>query len=677
VASQHDEPKPDGSSGAGGSLSIDDTLIAQRVEALVERGLDRYGTGDLRGAQSEWEHALALDPDNERARKFMSYVEENFDVLQARFRAGEAAGPEPDLGVPFGIDSVGQGEDDDDDDAYAMVELQIPGGDDEPELAEPAPSVGSESEPPARAETAEIDTNELPPVKPVSVSPLALGDSLDEGWVLDDYADALPPPPSKASAPDLEAELDSVSEGLLELGGTDPLDLAPNEDLSLGPSARGSGATSPQPSAAAPPETAPAQPAAMDGLDVLGDSPELDLRAEPDSLDLESLAPGPPLEETREFNSLELRSPDEDDSDEEKTIEVRRFAVREEDDDEITVPGSEPAPPFEPSLPLSSEAIAALSQPRHGTAASDETTAERSGARGLALRDLDALEGASPPDDRDMDFSPPMVTFRDTGTDLGDDEATRERRPADGLDDELTTERGAAHWSGKLGGNQAAPLDLEAAPGPPAVIVDQSLLEQPGPSVPDPSERPTREFDNDIQTRDLERQPISSPSLPGVGLTDEPVSVDALAASLRLEIDRNAPEGESDSDRTRRRVGALIKRAESEIHLGNHEIAITSLDLALDEDPDSAAAQKVIHRHRDLILQIYQTYLSDMSAIPMLAMPMHELPREQLDNRAAFLLSRIDGSLTFEEILDIAGMSQMEAYRYLCSMLVKGILEVR
>jgi hypothetical protein len=58
-------------------------------------------------------------------------------------------------------------------------------------------------------------------------------------------------------------------------------------------------------------------------------------------------------------------------------------------------------------------------------------------------------------------------------------------------------------------------------------------------------------------------------------------------------------------------------------------------------------------------------------------MPMHELPREQIDNRAAFLLSRIDGNLSFEEILDVSGMPKLETVRHLARLIARGILTIR
>ena len=54
-----------------------------------------------------------------------------------------------------------------------------------------------------------------------------------------------------------------------------------------------------------------------------------------------------------------------------------------------------------------------------------------------------------------------------------------------------------------------------------------------------------------------------------------------------------------------------------------------------------------------------------------------DLATAELDSRSAFLLSRVDGNLTFEEILDVAGMTRLEAFRYLARLLLRGILEVR
>src|SRR5262245_52752996 len=64
--------------------------VHARVTALVERGLERYGVGDLAGALGEWEHALALDPTSAQAKEYIDYVRDNFATLDEQFRAASA-----------------------------------------------------------------------------------------------------------------------------------------------------------------------------------------------------------------------------------------------------------------------------------------------------------------------------------------------------------------------------------------------------------------------------------------------------------------------------------------------------------------------------------------------------------------------------------------------------------
>jgi tetratricopeptide (TPR) repeat protein len=150
--------------------------------------------------------------------------------------------------------------------------------------------------------------------------------------------------------------------------------------------------------------------------------------------------------------------------------------------------------------------------------------------------------------------------------------------------------------------------------------------------------------------------------------------VEARAAEVLAEIDVGAPEAEPEDERTRRRITTLLERAAAWCAAGDLERAVTAIDLALAEDADSALAQKLVTRHRDTTLHVFQAFLGDMAHQPVLARPLHELASARISPRAAFLLSRVDGTLTIDEILDVSGMPRLEAYRYLCQLLLRGIL---
>ena len=84
--------------------------------------------------------------------------------------------------------------------------------------------------------------------------------------------------------------------------------------------------------------------------------------------------------------------------------------------------------------------------------------------------------------------------------------------------------------------------------------------------------------------------------------------------------------------------------------------------------------QKLITRNKDTIMQIFQSFIGDLDRMPQLARPLHELSNAPINPRAAFLLSRIDGTLTIDELLDVSGMPRMEAYRHICQLFLRGIL---
>ena len=183
-----------------------------------------------------------------------------------------------------------------------------------------------------------------------------------------------------------------------------------------------------------------------------------------------------------------------------------------------------------------------------------------------------------------------------------------------------------------------------------------------------------------VQTQTSEHGPGGV--FPAAGQESESTEVveppaNVVARGFLEDLDADISVEETPPDRTRRRVSRLIERAAQAHEAGEQEFAVALLAFALEEDPESAVAQKVIHQQREVILRVYQSYFGAMTACPALGLPMHELAQHQLDNRVAFLLSRIDGSLSFEEILDVSGMTRLETCRYLAEMITKGILEIR
>ena len=577
---------------------VEQTVLDTRVTTLVERGLQCYGRGDLRGAMSEWEHALALEPDNPRATEYTGYVRDNFELLAERFEvARRVAAQSAALDVPFGLESVG-----DEIEAYEALSV-------------------------------EAQARRAPPVSFVI-------DALDEGWVLDDFVKTVP---SDRPAPaELGAELRSVNAALLELSGDfeDDETVAQQEigGRALSPSGFGASHTIAQ-----------------------------------DDFDAEQTV------ERHDGGVADRASPTA-----RGVREVTMPIVAPLDDSEPTTPGKlDRSPsPFAADLPPDTMArVAGLlstdSQPLAGESrtTADDTTQERIPTGGRSRRELDTQAD---------DMGPALSVRFNPAHGEADEGATVERtytqpeRVTRDLD-ELLSGLPAPELSRD---SEAELLTATKSVEPEAssrVTRDFTAREiliarESGASSQEPMEtRETREFDPQAV---LASQTSSGP-ITGVGLRPAPKDdaglADEIENRLLAEVDELAI-SETGEERVRTRIGWLLDRAERDT---DPRTSVLALDLALAEEPESAAAQKLIHRRRDMILDTYQSYFGDMQAAPAPAIPMHEVTQQKLDSRAAFLLSRIDGSLTFEEILDVSGMTRLEACRHMAKMLVRGILEVR
>jgi hypothetical protein len=150
--------------------------------------------------------------------------------------------------------------------------------------------------------------------------------------------------------------------------------------------------------------------------------------------------------------------------------------------------------------------------------------------------------------------------------------------------------------------------------------------------------------------------------------------IDARSAQILDDVDDGAPADEAKEDKTRRRITTLFEKAIEWNSEGELDRAVAAVDLALSEDPNSALAQKLIHRNRETMQTVFQNFLGDLARTPQLSRPLHELASAPISPRAAFLLSRIDGMISIDEILDVSGMPRLEAYRHLCQLYLRGIL---
>jgi hypothetical protein len=602
------------------------------IDALIEDGLSRYGVGDLDGALLVWEQVLALDPENAQANSYVDYVRLNYELLTS---AAEG------ISAPFPLDN---------DEPEYLIEI-LPG---------------------------EIITSPSP----------RIAEPLDDGWFVADEARV---PTSRTQSAERMQPLE------LELEAEEPPEPARDSSPAFDSETREYGAP-PRMLEELSEDRHPSEPPVefestpTPGFDTHDVSTPTGFAAQLTDVKKRDMGFVQPSGEHRVPRTGEppelkmtLRTP--------TPLPIELEGTENGLDMEIEL--ATPSPPVRPKY--MSEAIPTILPP---PATANVEFSYAGPAESPRMPRTQSVPEASPPDDLITSLpnpKPANVITRDMPgmtrpPAAGDVHSSRTRdmaklttdtmRPLDKGDKAPSATREFEnHATQKLPkdvlARELTPVEPAPAPGatfPPAMgAPTRDLGLRQGPLRPATEDEPTHESD----VVAIRKHANTRPPLLDVGATNVILNFDPIGAradEILDQIDQRAPRGEPKEDRTRRRITALIDAAMAWNERGEFDKAVAAVDLALGEDPNSALAQKLIHRNRDQIMAVFSAFLGDLQRTPVLARPLHELGAAPISPRAAFLLSRIDGTLSLDEILDVSGMPRVEAYRYLCQLFLRGIL---
>ncbi|MBN2340522.1 MAG: hypothetical protein JXX29_15715 [Deltaproteobacteria bacterium] len=109
--------------------------------------------------------------------------------------------------------------------------------------------------------------------------------------------------------------------------------------------------------------------------------------------------------------------------------------------------------------------------------------------------------------------------------------------------------------------------------------------------------------------------------------------------------------------------------------MGDFSGALDVAEQILEGDPNNIDAAQYRKSCRDRLLKMYESRLGDMERVPRLLVSEHELMWRNLDASAGFVLSRIDGISSYDDIIDISGMPRFETCRILEQLLSDGLIE--
>jgi hypothetical protein len=112
--------------------------------------------------------------------------------------------------------------------------------------------------------------------------------------------------------------------------------------------------------------------------------------------------------------------------------------------------------------------------------------------------------------------------------------------------------------------------------------------------------------------------------------------------------------------------------------LGDYTGALRVAELLLGQRPDDERAQRCADDSRARLIKLHTARLASLcgttserirARTPHIAVPEHEIRWLGLDHRQGFLLSRLDGHSTIDDLHDLTGMTELEILRTLVELL--------
>jgi len=124
------------------------------------------------------------------------------------------------------------------------------------------------------------------------------------------------------------------------------------------------------------------------------------------------------------------------------------------------------------------------------------------------------------------------------------------------------------------------------------------------------------------------------------------------------------------------KVKALLEDAHEALRCEDLESALDLFQMAAQLDPDRFEIEGYVDLVRSHLLKRYRERIGDPRVVPKLLVAAGEVRRFNLAADAGFVLSLVDGSTSFEQLVSLSGMAAFDACRNLCAMLDAGILGV-
>lgn len=118
----------------------------------------------------------------------------------------------------------------------------------------------------------------------------------------------------------------------------------------------------------------------------------------------------------------------------------------------------------------------------------------------------------------------------------------------------------------------------------------------------------------------------------------------------------------------------LLKEARDHFGLHDFDGVLSRIEALPPELQQGEEARNLVAEARRNLLRMYESKIGDFERVPRVIISDEEVIWLNLNHRAGFILSQIDGMVTFEDLVSLSGMPRLDTVRILADLIDKKVM---
>jgi tetratricopeptide (TPR) repeat protein len=160
----------------------------------------------------------------------------------------------------------------------------------------------------------------------------------------------------------------------------------------------------------------------------------------------------------------------------------------------------------------------------------------------------------------------------------------------------------------------------------------------------------------------------------GAGIELPPDGGIDLAELAPVEAPLLPPPARATAPAPAAQVEDALRQVRDAFALGDFSGSLEHIERVLALDPANPEALAYLHENEGTLLSMYESRLGPLDAAPTIRLAPEDVLWLNLDHRAGFLLAQIDGTVSWEDLFTLSGLTRLETARILARLVDGGVV---